>query len=72
MFKTLVMVCFLSTPGACIVFEDTTGPKEIKEHCYIRALEMIEGIKSIPHIVRPPYTLSYKCEPTESIDEKGV
>lgn len=74
MFKTLVMVCFLNAPptAACIQFEDTTGLKELEEHCYIRALEMIEDLKNIPHIIRPPYTMSYKCEPAKGIDKKAV
>jgi hypothetical protein len=74
MFKTLVMVCFLNAPpaAACVQFEDTTGLKEIEEQCYIRALEMIEDLKGLPHIIRPPYTISYKCELTESVDEKSI
>ena len=67
MFKAMVMLCFLNAPpGSCVVFEDTTGLKEIREQCYIRTLEMVDQLKTIPHILPPPYTVSYKCEPVES------
>jgi len=67
MFKAMVMLCFLNAPpGSCIIFEDTTGLKEIKEHCYIRTIEMAEQLSTIPHILPPPYTVSYRCEKVES------
>ena len=67
MFKAMVMLCFLNAPpDSCVVFEDTTGLKESREQCYIRTLTMVDQLKSIPHILPPPYTVSYKCETIES------
>ena len=47
MFKAMIMVCFINVPTACIQFEDTTGLKELEEHCYIRTLRNDRGIQKI-------------------------
>jgi hypothetical protein len=67
MFKAMVMICFLNAPpGSCVTFEDTTGLKEIREHCYVRMLEMVDQLKTVPHLIPPPYSIAYKCEEIES------
>jgi len=67
MFKAMVMLCFLNAPpGSCVTFEDTTGLKESREHCYVRMLGMVEQLKSVPHLLPPPYSIAYKCEEVES------
>jgi hypothetical protein len=67
MFKAMVMLCFLNAPSACVTFEDTTGLKNTEEQCYERVIEMAYQLRSIPHILPPPYTLRYKCEKQEEV-----
>lgn len=66
MYLTMVFLCFMG-PNECVRFEDTTGLKQTRQQCVTRAIEMVQQLKTIPHLVPPPYTVSYKCvlgEPT--------
>ncbi len=61
MFKTMVLICSLAMPDACLKFEDTTGLRATKEQCKERAEEMLRGLARIPLPVPPPYSAGYRC-----------
>jgi hypothetical protein len=65
MYLTMVFLCFIGH-NDCIRFEDTTGLKQTRQQCVTRAIEMVQQLQTIPHIVPPPYTVSYKCVLRES------
>lgn len=59
MFKAMVMVCALSTPGECVRFDDTWGPYPNEARCEARSREMATQIMQLFPV---PASYAYKCE----------
>ena len=61
MFKTMVLICSLAMPDACLKFEDTTGLRATKEQCKQRATEIVRLLSKYPLPIPAPYAAGYRC-----------
>ena len=63
MFKAMLMVCALSTPGECVRFDDNRGPYPDEARCQERSREMATQIVQLFPV---PATYAFKCEEVTS------
>ena len=59
MFKAMVLVCALYTPGECVRFDDTRGPYPTYDECKVRSQEMAAGVATMFPV---PATYAFKCK----------
>jgi hypothetical protein len=66
MFTAIVMFCALgiTDPNECMTAEDTRGPYETREECYVRVQEMVTGIS---YMLPMPLNFHFKCETPKGV-----